>query len=313
MAIRRIRRNKDGKISLEKVVYTSFLTNIIDVVFNIIVAYFTGSITVLSIGLESLADLLSSAFLLIGALLSKRPADKQHAFGYGREIYFWALLSGLITFTVAASLSFYWGFLRVLHPAEIENLTLTYVTLFIGVLTNGYAFSLSYRRLAGRKKFARLWQTFIHSALIETKTAFVLDLMGTTAAFTGLTSLVLYGLTGFSFFDGIGAMMTGVLLAFFAFFILKGAKELLVGQSADEETIEKITKATLSFHEVKKILDLRTILLGTEKLLVSMEVHLEDKLTTDEIEKLVDDIEEKITKHVPTASHIHIELETPDV
>ena len=60
-----------------------------------------------------------------------------------------------------------------------------------------------------------------------------------------------------------------------------------------------------------EILDLKTLYLGVEKLLINLEVHLENNLTTDEIEGLIDKIEKRIRKKIPIATSIHIELETP--
>ena len=301
------------RISLEKVITTSFLVDISDVVINVVVVFLSGSVTMLSQALEGGSDLLSSGLLLIGVKLSKRSLDQKHPYGHGREIYFWTFVSGFVTFGITATLSFYWGLHRFLHPAPIRNLPLAYFALIVAAFTNGYAFSLSYRRLLGEKSLSRFWRVFLHSALIETKTALVLDLMGTVASILGLIALLIYGVTGNLRFDGIGAMAIGLSLAFFAFFILKGSKELLVGQSAPPEVEEEIKKAALSFPQVKSVLDLRTIFIGLDKLLVNMEVHLKDGLITDDIEILIDEIEEKIRKQIPTATHIQIELETPDV
>lgn len=299
------------KISIEKVVATSFIVDVSDVVLNLFVAFISGSVVMLSQAMEGAADLIASGLLLVGVIRSKRPADRKHPYGYGREVYFWTFISGLVTFSFTACLSIYFGFQRLFNPEPIEHLLLVYVTLIITIATNGYSFSLSSRRLLGVKGFSKITEVFQHSALIETKTTFVLDLMGTVASIIGLIALLIYGLTGDSRFDGIGAIAIGISLAFFAYFILKGAKELLVGQSASIETEKKIIKAALSYSQVVKVLDLRTILIGPNKLLVSLEVHLKDNLHTDEIEVLIDKIERKIRKQVPEATHIQIELETP--
>lgn len=303
---------KVTKIPIEKVVTTSFIVDISDVAINVTVAAVSGSVVMLSQALEGAADLLASGLLLLGLRRSKRPADRKHPFGYGREMYFWTFLSALTTFGVTAALSFYFGLQRFLNPQPIEKLYLTYVALTIAIATNGYSFSLSFRRLLGLRGFSKIVEVFRHSALIETKTTFILDLMGTIASVFGLIALLIYGLSGDLRFDGLGAMTIGVTLAFFAFFILKGAKELLVGQSASVQEEEKIRKAALSFHQVQKILDLRTILLGPDKLLVNLEVHLKDELSTDQIETLIDKIEKKIKMQVPQAKYIQIELETPE-
>jgi cation diffusion facilitator family transporter len=301
------------KISSEKVVLTSFLVDVSDVVINLSVTFLSGSVVMLSQALEGLADLLATGFLLIGIRRAKLPSDKKHPFGYGRELYFWTFLSALITFTLTAGVSFYFGLKRYLTPELIRNLSLAYLALAIAIVTNAYSMFLSLRRLLGGKPLSHIWKAFTHSALIETKTTLILDAMGTIASIFGLIALFLYKQTGNLRFDGLGAMAIGITLAVLALFIIKGAKDLLVGQGASPEVEEKIIEAAKSYPAVKSIIDLRTLHIGTNKLLVNMEVHLADRLTTDEIEILIDKIENQIKKEVPTATNIQIELETPDI
>ncbi|MFH1648609.1 MAG: cation transporter dimerization domain-containing protein, partial [Patescibacteria group bacterium] len=187
------------------------------------------------------------------------------------------------------------------------------LVLLVTIFTNGYATSLSLKRLLRKKSISNLWSAFNRSAFIETKTTLVLDVMGTTASILGLVSLLLYVKTGDLRFDGLGAMGIGVTLAILVLFIIKGAKDLLVGQAALPETEERIIKTTELFPTVEKVLDLRTLHIGTGRLLVNMEVHLINKLTTDEIELLIDNIKNEIKKDVPQATDIQIELETPDI
>lgn len=300
------------KITSEKVVVTSFLVDISDIIINLFVAAVSGSIVMLSQALEGAADLLASAFLVLGVKRARRPSDKKHPYGYGRELYFWTFLAALATFSITACASFYLGLRRFINPEPVKNLPLTYAALLIAIATNGYSMSLSLRRLVGKRPMQKIWSIFFHSALIETKTTFVLDLMGTIASVLGLIALLVYGLSGDLRFDGLGAMAIGVTLAVLAIFIIKGAKDLLLGQSAPHEVEEKIEETTLSFDHVKQILDLRTLQIGPERLLVNMEVNLSDRLTTNEIELLIDKIEKAIKKQVPSAASIQIELETPD-
>ncbi len=306
-------RKRFGNISLEKVVTVSFLANIWDVGFNIIVAHLTGSVTIFVQALQGGADLLSSAFLVLGVKRSKKPADKRHPYGHGREMYFWAFIAGLATFSVTATGAFYTGLNRFFSPQPIDNIFLAYLALVLGLCANGYALSLSSRHLLKGEKITRLWRLFLQSEHISTKTAFVLDLMGTVASLSGLIALGVYGITGDMRFDGVGAMVTGVALGIFALLNLRTAKDLLLGQSASQEVEQKIVDIVYSFDEVQAVLDLRTLLIGAETLQVSMELHLQDGLDTDTIEQLVDHIEASIRQKVPDAAHIYIELETPDV
>lgn len=304
---------KHTQITSEKVVITSFVVDISDVLVNVLVAFLSGSVVMLSQALEGAADLIASGFLLIGVKRSKRPSDKKHPYGYGRELYFWTFLSALVTFLLTAAVSFFVGLKRFLNPEEITHLTLSFAALSLAIITNGYSMSLSFRRLLGKRPQTKIWKAFFYPALIETKTAFVLDLMGTIASILGLVALIIYKLTGDLRFDGLGAMAIGITLAILALFIIRAAKDLLVGQSASVEIEKKIIKAATSFAHVKKVLDLRTLHIGPRRLLVNIEVHLSDKLTTDEIEELIDKIEAQVKKEVPAATNIQIELETPDI
>ena len=306
---------KDKKIYItsEKVVTTSFLVDISDVSISLIVALVTGSVVMLSQALQGGAGLLTSGLLIFGVKKSKRPSDRKHPFGYGREVYFWTFLSALLSFTLTAGLSFYLGFKRFLNPQLINNVNLAIIVLFISILTNGYAMSLSFRRLLGKKVYKNILQIFLHSAFIATKTAFVLDLMGTLASILGLTSILLYKFGNYQRLDGLGAMLIGIIIAILATFILKSAKDLLVGQSAPPQTEEKIKSTVKALAEVNKVIALRTLHIGTGTLLVDIEVNLQDDLTTDKIEALIGQIQADIVKQVPEAKDVRVELETPEV
>jgi cation diffusion facilitator family transporter len=307
--------NKAGfkEITIEKVVKTSLLVSISDVLINLFVTLMTGSFIMLSQTLQGTSDLVAALFLVLGTKFSKRQPDRKHAFGYGREIYFWTFISALVTLSFTSVASFFFGFKRFINPEIVNNIHLAYTALLIAIVTNGYSMSLSLRRLLGKHSISNIYIIFSESAFIATKKAFILDLMGTIASIFGLSALILYTTTGVLRFDGLGSMIIGITTGFLAIFILKGSKDLLIGQSASPETENSIRQATLSFPEVRKILDLKTLYLGNKKLLVNMEVHLANNLDTDDIEKLIDKIEKEIKQRVPEAGSIHIELETPDI
>jgi divalent metal cation (Fe/Co/Zn/Cd) transporter len=153
---------------------------------------------------------------------------------------------------------------------------------------------------------------FLNSDAVTTKNALVLDLMGTTAASSGLVSLVLYQLVGERRFDGLGAMMIGVTTAILAFVLIIGIKRLLVGERAAPEVEEKIRTATLSVQQVREIVDLRTMQIGPDKLLVNIDVHMKDQLTTDDLEALIDKIKKRIREKVSSVRYVQVELETPE-
>jgi cation diffusion facilitator family transporter len=221
-------------------------------------------------------------------------------------------MSALIMFGVTATLSVYLGYKRLINPEPVESIGLAILVLFISLLTNGYSFSLSFRRLLGKRDFHKFWLVVVHSAFIETKTTLVLDAMGTLASILGLIALGVYALTGQAYLDAIGAISIGLKLYALSLILLVGIKDLVIGKSATEEVEAKIKKSAIVSKLVHNVLDLRTMYIGPDKLLVNMEVNLKNGLTTDDIEDLVDEIKARVKKEVPSVGHIQIELESEE-
>jgi len=294
----------------QKVAFTSFLVNVIDICLNLFVSILTGSVIMTTQWLQGLADLASSGLIINGIRLSSRPPDRHHPFGYGREMFFWTLLSGLIMISITATIAFYLGFHRFFSPEPLERPLLAIAVISVGVLTNGYALSLSTRRLFSNSR--SYWSTFLHSPLVETKTTLILDLTGTLASLTGLIALILAQLTHDYRFDGLGAMLIALFLLILALFLLMSVRDLIIGRSADTTTQKRIIKITKAIPGVQDVLDLRTSIIGPETILVNLEIHAQHNLSTVQIEKLIDLIKATLIKKVPNISHIQVELETPE-
>lgn len=301
----------ENKITARKVLLTSFSIDLLDIILNFGVAILSGSVVMITQVLEAFADLTASGFLLIGLRRSMRKDDKTHPFGYGREIYFWTLMSSLLMFGVTSTFSFYFGLQRFLNPEPVHNLGLALLILAVTFFTNFYAFGLSCKRLLRKRGIKHIVRIFYRSSLVETKTTFTLDLMGTLASLFGGIALGIYVITGDQRFDGIGAMVIGVTLAVFAVFLLLGIRDLLIGKSASIETEGKIRKAALEIDTVEEVLDIKTLHVGPERLLVDLDVHMKSRLSTRELEKLIDEIKAHIRREVPSVKYLQVELETP--
>ncbi|MGE5041497.1 MAG: cation diffusion facilitator family transporter [Candidatus Levyibacteriota bacterium] len=302
---------KEDQVTSKRVLITSFLVDILDILVSLVIAVISGSVIMLTEVFEGIADLASSGFLLVGYYNSRQKEDSLHPFGYGREMYFWALLSALVMFGVTATLSIYFGWKRIFQPQEVHSIYVVFTILLITLFTNSYACFLSLRKLLQGRSLRYIINMFYRPTLIEVKTTFILDFMGATASFVGFISLFMYKITGDMRFDGFGALSIGISLAICSYFLIIGIHDLLIGRGASYETREKIKKAAMRIEEVEDVLGMKTLHMGSEKLLVNLDVRMDASLTTRELEKLIDKIKYEIRTEVPNVKYLQVELETP--
>jgi cation diffusion facilitator family transporter len=274
----------------KRVLLTSFFVDILDVAMNATIAVITGSVVMLAETLEGFADMCSAGLLLVGFKKSTKRPNKLHPFGFGKELYFWSTLAAFIMVAITATLSFRYGYEEFKDPTEVKHIGIAIAVLAVAVATNGYSFMLSARKLLEGKRVSKLWEAFLASPHIAPKSTLVLDAMGVLAAIFGLFSLLMYILTGNSQFDGIGAMLVSLVLVASAIVLLITIRSLVIGQSAPREMERRIRDAVREIPEVRHIVGMRTMMLGSDSLLVNIDVHLRDGLTTDQVESIIEKV-----------------------
>lgn len=115
-------------------IYAAIAGNLAIAVAKFVAASFAGSSAMLSEGIHSLVDTGSGGLLLFGVHRGRRPADAQHPFGHGKELYFWSLIAGVLIFAIGGGVSAYEGFLHLLHPAPLEDPTWNYAVLGLATI-----------------------------------------------------------------------------------------------------------------------------------------------------------------------------------
>src|SRR5262249_43525443 len=111
------RMPKDGRIA----VIGALTGNIAVAVMKFIAAAMSGSSALLSEGIHSTVDSGNQLLMLFGMRRSRRPPDEHHQFGYGKELYFWSLIVGVLIFGAGGCVSIYEGIRHILHPVAIRS------------------------------------------------------------------------------------------------------------------------------------------------------------------------------------------------
>src|SRR5262249_15606086 len=116
-----------------------------------------------------------------------------------------------------------------------------------------------------------------------------------------------FGPASGAFWDGLASITIGVILAVVAFVLARTSRGLLLGEAASPKDIAAITKAIESHRNVVRVVELLTMHLAPKEILINAHVKLRDGLTTEEIEKSIEEIEELIKKAEPKVQKIFIE------
>ncbi|GAA3309255.1 hypothetical protein GCM10020295_73440 [Streptomyces cinereospinus] len=90
-------------------VLVALAANLVIAVAKAIGGVLAGSPALLSEAAHSVADSLNEVFLLAALRRSRRPADRRHPFGYGKERFFWSLLAAVGIFVMGGCFSFFQG------------------------------------------------------------------------------------------------------------------------------------------------------------------------------------------------------------
>ena len=121
-------------------VAAAFIGNLVVTLIKAGAAAASGSSVMFSEAIHSLADTLNQLLLLIGVERSFKKSNERFGYGYGRERFFWALLSAVGIFFIGAGLTLYKGIYAILYPHEIEISALVFGVLGASFLIESLTF-----------------------------------------------------------------------------------------------------------------------------------------------------------------------------
>ena len=291
-------------------IYGAIAANSAIAVCKFIAAFFTGSSAMLSEGIHSLVDTGNGILLLFGIKLSQKAPDKRHPFGYGNEIFFWSFVVAILIFALGGGIAIYEGIQHLVHPRQLENVHWNYVVLVLAMIFEGAALRVALKQFKTTRRGRPFFRALKESKDSTTIAVVVEDSAALIGLVIALLSVFLGQVTGWIYFDGLGSLLIGILLVSVAFFFAVECKALLVGEGLGEENIGIIESFLENDSRVANYRRPLSLYFGPEEVLVALDVHFIDHLSSDEIEDAIDRIEEQVKTAVPRVNRIFIEADT---
>lgn len=293
-----------------KVVVAALVGNGAIAVSKFVAAAYTGSSAMLSEAIHSLVDTGNQGLILFGLRRARKPADEKHPFGYGMELYFWSFVVAILIFAVGAGVSLYEGIIKVLEPHEVSNPYINYAVLSAAMVFEAIAWWIAFKEFKMRKGHLGFY-----AAIRESKDPAVFTvLMEDTAAMLGL----IVAFAGIAFgqyldmpvLDGVASVAIGVILALVAVILSIECKGLLIGESARSATVRGIRALVRARDGIDGINELLTMHLGPKDILLTLSLDFSPALSSDDVEKLVTDMEHEIKESYSEVTRVFIEAQS---
>ena len=299
----------------KKAVLAALFGNMGIAIFKFVAALFSGSSSMLAEAYHSVSDTFNQVLLLYGLKASKKPADKEHPFGHGKEQFFWSFIVAMILFGIAGTLSIIEGYHKFRHPEPIKHIGLIYMAIAIAIIFEGLALRiavLNIKEEMRREEHGSFLETLRRSKDPTNLTVFVEDTLAISGVLIAGVAITIVHFTHILIIDAIASIVIGAMLMVFALFLAYETRMLLVGEAVTPYRRRKILKIVRSFEEVDEILSLKTMHLSSDEVLVALEIDYKNGMVVGDLEQINLEIEAKIKEIIPRAKvYLEAQKKTP--
>ncbi len=293
----------------KKVIYAALVGNFLIAVTKFGASVATGSSAMLSEAIHSLVDTGNQVLLLLGLKRAERPADPEHPFGYGKEVYFWSFVVAILIFGLGAGISIYEGISHMSHPEPMSKVSWNYVVLLLAFVFEGAAWFFAFKefvKIKGKRTYLQAVRdskdpvTFV--VLFEDSAA----MLGIIVAFVGIW---LSQATGLLWIDGAASVVIGLILAFTAWMLAVETKDLLIGEAAAPATVAGMRQLAAELPGVENVNEVLTLHMGPEYILVNVSLDFRDDCSAGHVENAVAALTRVIKEKWPRVKKVFIEAE----
>ena len=299
----------DSSRDTRRTVIVAGSANLAIAIIKVIAGLLSSSSAMLAEAAHSVADTLNQIFLLTSIHRGNQPADTSHPFGYGQERYFWSLLAAFGIFVAGGGFSVFEGILALSGHESGHGVLIAYLVLAAAVIGEGTSFIKAFRQVRGEARRSQTGvvahvqsspDTTVKAALFEDTAAII----GLVFAAVGLAGRQL---TGSPVWDGAGSIAIGALLITVAVKLGYDSRELLIGRAADPRELALIRAEIEQMPGVDVLVELLTMHLGPDHLLVAARVDFGDQIGSDGVESLSDRIDGRLSERLAVTPHVFID------
>ena len=281
--------------------------NVLIAVSKLVAAAFSGSAAMLSEGFHSLVDCGNDLLMLYGMKVSRRPADAEHPFGYGHELYFWTLVVGILFFALGGGMSILNGAMHIAGGRLPEDVSWNYAVIAAAMVFEGASWWFGFKAFRAERRGRSVLETIrgskdptTFSVLLEDSAA----LAGLALAFLGIFLSVRLGEP---WIDGASSIAIGVLLCLVAVVMVYESKELLVGEGMEKGTLETLRGLVIADPSIERVDQLLTLYLGPEEVMLAIELRFRAGTKIEDVRRALARLRRAIRERYPRIRRIFVD------
>jgi zinc transporter 9 len=257
--------------------------NAVIAVAKLAAAISSGSSAMTSEFVHSVVDCGNQALLLVGLKSSGFAADRKHPYGYGKAIYFWALVSALGTFFLGAGVSMTHAVGEFMNPHMTTEVPMeVWGVLVMSFAVDGYVFAktiqgvMASKRIDGESKEMSFWSYAINKVRDPATLAVLLeDGAATLGVVIAIGGIGLTQYTGLPVCDAVAGMGISALLGAMGLALVKVNHRFLIGQGIDNATRIDIENIILSRRSIDNIYSVQSQWTGPDTFSYKAEVDFD--------------------------------------
>jgi cation diffusion facilitator family transporter len=295
-----------------RVIIAALVGNVLVALTKFAAAAITGSSAMASEAVHSLVDTGNELLLLYGLRRAAKPADADHPFGHGRELYFWSFIVALAIFAVGAGASIFEGVRHLRSPVPIKNPAVNYVVLALALVFEGGSWWVAFKEFRAAKGDIGYLEAVRKSKDPTTFTVLAEDTGAILGILIALAGTVAAQVLDRPVLDGAASIAIGILLALIAIVLARETKGLLIGEPARSELVSSICAMARAQPGVEHSNGLFTVHIGPRQVVAALSVDFNDALSAREVETIVATLEDRVRKAHPEVVSLLIKPQKAD-
>ena len=269
------------------------VVNLLLFTIKLIAGILSASVSIIADAVNNLTDAASSILVLIGYLISAKPADREHPYGHARMEYLCGLFISILVTFLGFEL-FQSSVDAIREPGGGSGYSILSLAIMLAAVAAKVFLAVFYRTVGKRIDSKSLMASAADS---------IGDVCATLAVIAGILLTPVIGPMS----DGIFGCIIAVYIFVMGIKLIIDSSNTLLGTAPDIELVKKIISRLKSYHGVLGIHDLVIHNYGADQYFVSVHVEMDAEQNILECHDILDNIEADFRHDMGIQLVIHLD------